>query len=103
MALTSAFLSTIMLHEVAHYIMAFILGCEPTLFHNRVEYAPNGSVYNDLLIAGAGPLFSLILGVTAYQFAKKNIPGAVPLFVLWFGLAGLITFLGYLMIATTEQ
>lgn len=99
LALTSAFLMTVILHEVAHYFMAFILGCKPTLFHNRVEYATNGFVNNDLLIAGAGPLFSLIQGLIAYHFAKKIKIGAGALFVLWFGLAGLITFFGYLMIA----
>ena len=35
-ALSTAFLLTIILHELAHYIMSITLGYEATLFHNKV-------------------------------------------------------------------
>lgn len=66
LAMTSAFLITIVLHEVSHYVTAFFLGCEPTLFHNRVTTPMVSSELNQFLIMAAGPLFSLLQGVVAY-------------------------------------
>ena len=99
LALTMALLLTIILHELAHYIVALGLGYKPTLFHNRVEYGTSGPELNHMWIAAAGPLFSLVQGIIAYFAAKRMRTSSLSLFCLWFAVAGLITFFGYLMIA----
>lgn len=98
LALSTAFLITILLHEIAHYALAIGLGHEAILYHNRVD-GTIGNIEHQLLILAAGPLFSLFQGVLVLQCAKKMRPTAVSLLVLWFGIAGLITFFGYMMIA----
>ena len=99
MGLTSAFLIAIVLHEVSHYLMSIGLGYEAELFHNRVETEKLGNPTHEILIAGIGPVFSLIQGLIAYYYSKKMKTSPTSLFVLWFGLAGIITFFGYLLIA----
>lgn len=98
-ALTTAYLLTIILHEIAHYLMSISLGYETALYHNYIYYVSSGSKMHDILIAGIGPLFSLILGVIAYSVSKKIKTSPISLFALWLGIAGLVTFFGYLMIA----
>ena len=97
--LTSAYLLTIILHEITHYLMSIMLGYEATLYHNKVFTKTNGVINHEILIAGIAPLSSLLLGILAYQYSKVMKTNAQSLFVLWFGLAGIITFFGYLMIA----
>ncbi len=97
--LTSAFLLTIILHELAHYLMSISLDYETTLFHNRVITKTNGIKTHEMLIAGIAPFFSLVQGIIAYTFSKNIKSNSTSLFILWFGLAGIITFFGYLMIA----
>ena len=99
LGLTTAFLLTILLHELAHYLMSLGLGYESTLYHNMVLSKTNDIKSHDIMIAGIAPLFSLLQGILAYQLAKKMKTSPQSLFVLWFGLAGIITFFGYLMIA----
>lgn len=99
LGLATGFLLTIILHELAHYIMSVILGYEATLYHNRVFSETNGIKNHEIMIAGIAPLFSLVQGVLAYQASKKMESSSISLFVLWFGITGIITFFGYLMIA----
>jgi hypothetical protein len=97
--LTTAFLLTIILHELAHYLMSISLGYETTLFHNKVFTKTSGIKTHEILIAGIAPLFSLTQGIIAYTFSKIMKSNSISLFTLWFGIAGIITFFGYLMIA----
>ena len=64
-----------------------------------MEYATNGPEIDRLWIAAAGAVISLIQGVLALQFAERMKTKVESLFFLWFGIVGLITFFGYLMIA----
>jgi len=54
---------------------------------------------NPILVAGAGPIFSLIQGVFFLRWSRILKKGVKALFALWMGLAGLICFFGYVMIA----
>lgn len=97
--LATGFLLTIILHELAHYVMSVILGYETTLYHNRVFSNTNDVKNHEIMVAGIAPIFSLIQGVLAYQASTKMETSSKSLFVLWFGITGIITFFGYLMIA----
>lgn len=99
LGLSTAFLMTIILHEIAHYTMSVILGYETILYHNRVISKTNGIKSHEILIAGLAPIFSLIQGFVAFNYSKRMTKSNLSMLVLWFGLAGIITFFGYLMIA----
>ena len=99
LALSTAFLLTIILHELAHYLMAIFLNYEATLYHNMVAFKTPENEFHEIMIAGIAPIFSLLQGVLAYQYSKRMKTSPESLLVLWFGLVGMITFFGYLMIA----
>ncbi len=100
LALSAAFLFTIILHESAHYLMYQVLGLDATLYHNRVmPLAPLEDKGDEVLIAGIGPLFSLLLGIITYLIASRIRNGPLSLFTLWLGINGILVFFGYLMIA----
>lgn len=98
LALSSAFIFTIIFHELAHYVTALILGYEAIIFHNRVVYEMLSSPEDELGIAAAGPIFSLVQGVIAYNSVKRFPPNGFSLWLLWMGIAGILAFMGYLMI-----
>jgi hypothetical protein len=94
-------LLTTILHEMAHFFAALSFGFSPELHHNYVSYDDaNISTFQQMIIAGAGPVFSLILGAICLYFAKKATEkGLFSLTLLWMGLHGTLCFVGYMMIA----
>ncbi|MDB4293638.1 hypothetical protein N9954_09555 [Maribacter sp.] len=100
LAFTAAFLLTILLHELAHFLMAITLGYESTLFHNRVVTpVPFETDHQELLFAGIAPLFSLLQGIVFLKISATAGPSIKSLTCSWIGICGLITFFGYLMIS----
>lgn len=95
----AAYLLSIILHELAHFIMAVSLGYDATLFHNRVTYDGRDNTLHEVLIAGSGPLYSLVQGIVSLFLLRRMSASATSLFVLWFSVIGFISFFGYLMIA----
>jgi len=97
----AAYLLTIVLHEVAHATMALALGDHPVLYNTSVQTTnPRLSNAAHVLIAAAGPVFSLVQGLVLLPLLRRNrgtSPGS--LFWLFMGAFGLINFFGYLMIA----
>ncbi len=94
---TAAFLVTVLLHEVAHALMALAVGTHPVL-HNSYVDNPPVSAGRQVRIALAGPVFSLGQGLIFLAWARRGRgtgPGA--LFGLFLGVFGLINFLGYVM------
>jgi hypothetical protein len=92
------FLVTTMLHELAHAITSVALGGRPTLHHVFVRHR-GLSGGPRALVAGAGPIFSLIQGlacVAALPYAGGE-PSAAGLALLWLALHGLVNFFGYLI------
>ncbi len=100
LAFTGAYLSTILLHELAHFMMAIGLGQEATLYHNRVftQFREEKNLH-PILVASAGPIFSLVQGIVFLKLSKYLKTGLKSMFTLWMGIAGLISFFGYIMIA----
>ena len=95
-----AFLLTTILHEFSHALVGKLFGSGPIIHHNYVEHiqSANLSIRSLVLIALAGPAFSLCQGLIAgwicLKTQKKNL---VNLFLLWFSILGFNNFLGYLL------
>ncbi|MBO0932439.1 hypothetical protein [Fibrella aquatilis] len=94
-------LLTTVLHECAHFVPAYLYGFNPVLHHNYVAYDSAGRlVSQQLLIAAAGPGFSLLLGVVCLWLSTRlTEKGLLSLFLLWMGLQGVLAFFGYLFAA----
>ena len=94
---TAAFLVTVLLHEVAHALAALAVGIHPTLFNSHVDTPPAGP-WREILIALAGPVFSLVQCLVGLVLAVRGRgTGAKALFGLFLGVFGTINFLGYVM------
>jgi hypothetical protein len=92
-----AFLSTTVLHELAHALVAFVQGGRPVLYHSYVR--SEGLQGGELAItAAAGPLFSLLQGALLLPVlpALSRRP-AWRLFAFWFCVDGFVNFFGYLL------
>lgn len=96
----STSLISIILHESAHYLIAEYLNLNPELHHNYVRPLIEPSEKQLMLIALAGPTFSLIIGIIILFISIKLIkPSLMKLFLLWFGMNNILNFLGYMLIA----
>ncbi|MEZ4879794.1 MAG: hypothetical protein R2801_06495, partial [Chitinophagales bacterium] len=89
------------IHEFGHYIVAQYFGFHPSLHHNYVNFNETiGTDTQNTIVAAAGPIISLIQGIIALIIAIKIIkPSLFKLFMQWFGMQGLLTFMGYFLIA----
>lgn len=88
------------LHESAHYIAGLLLNLNPELHHNYVLSHTKGTELQNVLMAGAGPLFSLVFGCfilyISFNFIK---PSLTKLFMTWLGMGSVLGLLGYFLIA----
>jgi hypothetical protein len=96
-----AFLSTTILHELAHALVSAALGGKTVLHHVFVRHEGHHGG-RAAAIAAAGPLFSLCQGVLVALVALKlpassGVAPPVRLFLFWFSLHGLVNFFGYLL------
>jgi hypothetical protein len=89
------------LHEFGHFITAGLLNAKPILFHNYVDFKEKEiSLSANILIAAAGPLMSLLIGLIFQNLTSLNTKHAiVRLFLTYMSAFGYIGFFGYLMIA----
>lgn len=94
-----AFLLTTIVHELAHAFAGLLYNGEPVLHHNYVEHLTDHlSIRQQVIIALAGPIASLIQGIIAgIVYFKSKRRGLIELFILWFFILGMFNFLGYLM------
>src|SRR5436190_11398665 len=97
-----ATVATMTLHEGGHFLAAvFVHAKEVALYHNYAIYKIEElSLTAQILTVGAGPLFSLLLGIVfnilCSRYSKRNL---FFLFLLYMSAFGYIAFGGYLMIA----
>jgi hypothetical protein len=97
--IATTILATI-LHELAHYLMAFYFNLQPILHHNYVSCFEEGSAQQKAIVAVSGPLFSLVFGIAITLLAIIKIkPSLTKLFFTWLGTGSLLHFLGYVLIA----
>jgi hypothetical protein len=85
------------LHEFAHGITACFYGLRPTVYGLHEEDIASAPV-STAVIAGAGPLASLVLGLIFLAVHKRlHGQGFGRYLTLWLGLLGIAVFMGYLM------
>ena len=98
--LLSTSLIATLLHESAHYFTGLYFHIPSEMHHNYVRPLSEGTPEQMVSIAGAGPVFSLILGLVityiAFRISKASL---FKLFMLWLGMENILMFLGYLLIA----
>ena len=95
-----AFLLTTIIHELSHAFFGLLNNSDPILYHNAVHHLSTDllSIKQQLIIALAGPVASLLQGIIiGIVFLKTRKQGLLSLFLLWFSVLGFINFLGYLM------
>ncbi|WP_233901213.1 hypothetical protein [Tenacibaculum piscium] len=93
------------LHELSHFLMAKYFELNPKLHHNYINYlTENATELQNAIIAGIGPIFSLIFGTIVILISTKILkPSLFKLFMLWLGMNGILMFLGYILIAPTVK
>lgn len=96
-AYATASLITVTLHEFGHGLAAWLYGFHPTVFGLHEEDIAATPV-RIAVIAAAGPLLSLVLGLT-FLGAQKRMRGQgfMRYLTLWLGLLGIAVFMGYLI------
>jgi hypothetical protein len=97
----AAYLLTVMLHEVGHATMSWVLGGQPILYNTSVQNANKAlSDMARVQIAAAGPVLSLLQGALLLAVVRRcRMEGTWGLFWLYMGVFGMVNFLGYVMIA----
>lgn len=98
--LLTATLMATLLHEGAHYATALSFGLKAEMHHNYVLVANYDTLRQKIIVASAGPLFSLVLGLISLLIAALIRPERLTkLFFNWLGIIGFLGFFGYMMIA----
>ena len=88
------------LHELGHFWVAIAVHSNNiVLFHNYV-LENSLSLTRSIIVAAAGPVFSLLIGITfnfiCLKYRKRN---TLFMFFLYMSVFGYINFMGYLMVA----
>ncbi len=99
LAYATASLIAITLHEFGHGLIGLLVGQHPTVYALH-EHDIAGSRMDVGLIATAGPVLSLLLGIIflwIYKYQKGQ--GFGRYLTLWLGLFSTASFFGYLMTA----
>ena len=90
------------IHECGHYIAAVLMhASQISLHHNYVHYSElNLNLYQNIFISGAGPLFSLFIGIIFHLICSSHSKRSLQfLFYMYMSIFGYIGFFGYLLIA----
>jgi hypothetical protein len=96
--LATAYLIIVIIHESAHALTAYALDVPFTLFHFGVNLARDrGSLMELAAIGVAGPLSSLIIGLTCWLFYRSARGLRSELMLLYLATFGVGTFFGNLM------
>lgn len=98
-ALVMAGVVNSLLHESAHAFAALACGLTPTLSSFSVDVAEAATARQETVIALAGPLFSLVMGLTVMRVTRHLGRGVVRLFWMWLAFLGVMNFVGYCFIA----
>ncbi|MGC5629147.1 hypothetical protein ACPYO6_13015 [Georgenia sp. Z1344] len=88
----------IQLHEYAHAVTAVLLVGSSTV-HGAMADHPPASDADLALIAMAGPVFSVVLGLLAWAASRPMPSGYARALLTWIGLSSIQGAFGYLMIA----
>jgi len=93
----TAALMTVTLHEFAHGAAALAFGLRPTVYGLHEEDVAGGG-WQAAIIAAAGPIASLALGLMFFQIHKRmRGQGFARYLTFWLGLLGIALCMGYLL------
>jgi len=93
----SANILNLSLHELTHAVTAWLLKVPATLFHLYVDINQNRATTSDqVIIALAGPVFSLFAGVLCWTLYKKSATATGRLFLFYAAMLGISIFFGNL-------
>lgn len=97
----SAYSLNVVLHEVAHAVAAYGLGMRSTVYHYyaNIDLA-NSSTRSRALVAAAGPIFSLLLGLSCWWCRGAIRIGRFGPLLLYGAVFGVSIFFGNLMSAS---
>lgn len=97
----AASMLTTTLHELTHACVAYALGVQSTLLNYMVDLHDAQVMGSQRAIIGiAGPVFCLIIGLSAWIAYRKGRDAAVALPLLYMAVFGTATFFGNLMSAS---
>src|SRR5215472_7942004 len=90
----------ILLHELAHSVTAIALGAHPVVLFPGAVHSSNIPDSKLVLVATAGPLFSLVLAVVGALAWRKLRGGGTDarLAAMWFTYHSFIGSVGYLIL-----
>jgi hypothetical protein len=95
---SSTFLLTLIIHETGHFVIEKFWGFTAIMHPNYGSYSGNASNTQKIIIAGAGPVVSLLQGLL-FLFLSNRIfyKNKFNLFIIWLSLHGFVLFFGYLV------
>jgi len=102
-ALVAAAVVNSLWHESGHALAALANGLTPTLSSFSVDVAEPTTPQQEIVIALAGPLVSLVMGLVVLRVARNTGSGFGRLFWMWLAFLGVMNFVGYCFIAPFAQ
>jgi hypothetical protein len=87
------------LHEASHFFTALLLGNDARIFPTYVATAKNTSLNHNIIVATAGPIFSLLSGLLIIRLLSNRGSGFIRLFWTWLGFLSAQIGFGYFLIA----
>ena len=91
-------LLTLIIHETGHFLVEILWGFKAVMHTDYGSYSGFASDTQKIIIAAAGPIFSLLQGLILYLISSRIVKkGIFSLFTLWLSLQGFILFFGYLV------
>lgn len=99
LALVAASVVNSLWHESGHAMAALAYGLSPTLSSFSVDVTEPTTPQQEIVIALAGPLVSLVMGLVVLRAARKLGRGVGRLFWMWLAFLGFMNFVGYCFIA----
>lgn len=95
---TTAVLLSVQLHEYAHAVAAVLQGGSAQVY-GALAQTQDVSEEAGLVTTAVAPVFSLVIGLILYAVAQALPQGYLRALLVWTGLASVMNFAGYLVIA----
>jgi hypothetical protein len=87
------------LHELAHFATALLLEGQGLFHPTYVLQADNATKNQQMLVAAAGPLFSLVSGLAVIGLCRQKLDNFWSLVRMWFGFLSAQIGFGYFLVA----
>lgn len=98
-AFVCAGIVAVTLHELAHLLAGLMLGYGSTFYPSAVNPLAEPSTQHQMVIAAAGPLFSIVSGLLVVLYGRNWGKGFYRLLAMWFGYLSAQVGFGYCIVA----